>query len=432
MNYIEAIKYIEGIGKFGMNFGLDRIKRLCELIGNPQEKLKIIHVAGTNGKGSTSTFISNILISQGYNVGTYTSPYLERFTERIKINNNEILEDEVVNLIENIKPAIDMVIKEGYDHPTEFEIITACAFKYFYEKQVDFVVLEVGLGGRLDATNVVTPVVSIITSISFDHMNILGDTLSKIAAEKAGIIKENIPLVLYPQQQEARDVILNIAKEKKSKVYNVSEVEYNISNDTVDGIVFNIKFDDKIYNNLKIKMVNRYQVLNAITAILTIKVLNDNGYFISDESIYNGLDNSKWPGRFEVVHKNPYIILDGGHNIQGVEELVKGLKNYFLNKKIKIVCGMLKDKDYVSMIKEMSKVCNDFIAVTPNNPRALTANELADEINKLNLKATAIENISEALEFVIKNIDYEVLVFCGSLYLIGEVRKKLKTMDIIK
>ncbi|MCX7951733.1 MAG: bifunctional folylpolyglutamate synthase/dihydrofolate synthase, partial [Clostridiales bacterium] len=428
MNYIEAIKYIEGIGKFGMNFGLDRIKRLCELLGNPQDKLKIIHVAGTNGKGSTTTFISNILISQGYNVGTYTSPYLERFTERIKINNNEILEDDVVKLVENIKPAIETVIKEGFDHPTEFEIITACAFKYFYEKQVDFVVLEVGLGGRLDATNVVKPIVSVITSISYDHMNILGDTLSKIAAEKAGIIKENIPLVLYPQQEEVREVILNIAKDKNSKVYNVSEAEYQITNDTVDGIVFNLKFNDNTYKNLKITMINRYQVLNAITAILTIKVLSDNGYDISDESIYTGLANSKWPGRFEVVHKNPYIILDGGHNIQGVEELVKGLKNYFTNKKIKIVCGMLKDKDYISMIKEMSKVSSDFIAVTPNNPRALTANELSYEIEKLNLRAIAIEDISEATEFAINTKYCDVLVFCGSLYLIGEVRKKLKLM----
>lgn len=432
MNYIEAIKYIEGIGKFGMNFGLDRIRRLCELLGNPQDKLKVIHVAGTNGKGSTTTFISNILISEGYNVGTYTSPYLERFTERIKINNKEISEDDVVEMVTEIRPAIDTIIKEGYDQPTEFEIITACALKYFYEKKVDFVVLEVGLGGRLDATNVVKPIVSVITSISYDHMNILGDTLSKIAAEKAGIIKENIPLVLYPQQEEAREVILNIAKEKNSKVYNVSELEYQIIDDTVDGIVFNLKFNDKTYKNLKITMINRYQVLNAITAILTIKALIDNGYEISDESIYTGLDNSKWPGRFEVVHKNPYIILDGAHNIQGVEELVKGLKNYFANKEIKIVCGMLKDKDYISMIKEISKVSNDFITVTPNNPRALTANELSYEIEKLNLRAIAIEDISEATEFAINTKDFDVLVFCGSLYLIGEVRKKLKTLDIIK
>lgn len=214
MNYIEAIKYIEGVGKFGMNFGLNRIKRLCELLDNPQEKLKIIHVAGTNGKGSTTTFISNILISQGYKVGTYTSPYIERFTERIKINNIEISQDDVARLVDEIKQPIEILMQEGFDHPTEFEIITACGFKYFYEKDVDFVVLEVGLGGRLDATNVVKPLVSVITSISYDHINILGDTLSKIAYEKAGIIKENIPLVLYPQLKEAREVILDVAKEK--------------------------------------------------------------------------------------------------------------------------------------------------------------------------------------------------------------------------
>ncbi|WDC83539.1 Mur ligase family protein [Caloramator sp. mosi_1] len=190
MDYKEALTYIEGVGKFGMNLGLNRIERMCELLGNPQDSLKVIHVGGTNGKGSTVTFISNILIEEGYRVGIYTSPHLERFTERIKINNEEISENDVVRLIEGMKQVIDIVVKEGYDHPTEFEIVTACALKYFREKQVDFVVLEVGLGGRLDATNIVDPLVSVITSISYDHTNILGNTIEEIAFEKAGIIKK--------------------------------------------------------------------------------------------------------------------------------------------------------------------------------------------------------------------------------------------------
>jgi len=217
MDYKEALEFIENMGKFSINLGLDRIKRICNLMGDPQNDLKVIHIAGTNGKGSTTTFISSILKSQGYRVGIYTSPYIERFTERIKINDEEIKEKEVAEYLEYLIPIIDKVIKEGHEKPTEFEIITAMAFKYFYDNKVDYVVLEVGLGGRLDATNVVNPILSVITTISYDHMNILGDTLGKIAYEKAGIIKQDIPLVLYPQEKEADEVIRKVAKEKNSK-----------------------------------------------------------------------------------------------------------------------------------------------------------------------------------------------------------------------
>ncbi|CDF58505.1 bifunctional folylpolyglutamate synthase/dihydrofolate synthase [Thermobrachium celere] len=428
MDYREALNYIESIGKFGMNFGLKRIKRMCELLGNPQHKLKIIHVGGTNGKGSTVTFISNILIKEGYKVGVYTSPHLERFTERIKINDVEISEEDVARLIEEIKEIIDIVIAEGYDHPTEFEIVTACAFKYFYEKAVDFVVLEVGLGGRLDATNVVDPIVSIITSISFDHMNILGDTIEKIASEKAGIIKEGKPLVLYPQDKGAKEVILKKADEMNSKVYLVEDVEYIIKSNTLDGIVFDVVIMDKFYKNLMIKMLNKYQVLNAITSLLTIEVLKSLGYKVSDISIYEGLKESTWPGRFEVINKDPYIVLDGGHNIQGIKELKNGIKEYFGGKKVKIVFGVLKDKDYISMVDELIEVCNDFITVTPVSPRALDAEELKEFIKNKGKNAKAFNDIDNAIEHVLNDKDCDVVVFCGSLYMIGKIRSKLKHM----
>ncbi|WDU82176.1 bifunctional folylpolyglutamate synthase/dihydrofolate synthase [Caloramator sp. Dgby_cultured_2] len=228
MNYKEALNYIEGIGKFGMNLGLDRIKRICSLMDNPEDKLKVIHIAGTNGKGSTTTFISSILKEQGYRVGIYTSPYIERFTERIKINDEEIKEEEVAEYLDYLIPLIERVEKEGFGKPTEFEIITAMAFKYFYDKNVDYVVLEVGLGGRFDATNVVNPILTVITTISYDHMNVLGNTLSQIAYEKAGIIKEGVPLVLYPQEKEAYEVIKKVAKEKDAKIYHVEELKYNL------------------------------------------------------------------------------------------------------------------------------------------------------------------------------------------------------------
>ena len=226
MNYNEAINYIENTGKFAMNLGLERIERLCELAGNPEKDLKVIHVAGTNGKGSTTTFISSVLISQGYRVGLYTSPYIERFTERIKINNDEISEKEVARLITEICSDIERVELEGLERPTEFEVITACAFKYFKEQQVDFVLLEVGLGGRFDATNIVNPLLTVITTISYDHMNILGDTLGKIAFEKAGIIKSDRPVVLYPQEKEAMDVLLFQAANKNASIKLVSDISF--------------------------------------------------------------------------------------------------------------------------------------------------------------------------------------------------------------
>lgn len=422
MNYKEAIEFIENTGKFGINLGLLRIERLCELLGNPEKKLKVIHVAGTNGKGSTTTFISSVLKNQGYNVGIYTSPYIERFTERIKINDTEISENDVARLVNEMMPCIDVLIGEGLDHPTEFEIITAAAFKYFNDNNVDFVVLEVGLGGRYDATNVVTPILSVITTISLDHVNILGDTLGKIAFEKAGIIKENIPVVIYPQEEEAMDVLTKVINEKKAKAHFVSDIIYDIVSNTKDGIVFNAKGETE-YKNLKIYLLGEHQVLNAITALKSIEIIKSLGYEISKKAIYNGFENATWPGRFEILSENPYIVLDGGHNIQGIKALVNGAKRYFSGKKIRIVCGMLRDKNYEDMVEVLTTISSDFITVTPNNPRGLSSDELKNVIQKMGKNAIAATSIKEAVKigFNILTSD-EVLLFCGSLYMIGEAR----------
>ncbi|KRQ87234.1 Folylpolyglutamate synthase [Caloramator mitchellensis] len=426
MKYDEAINYIENVGKFGMNLGLERIRRLCELMGNPQDNLKFIHIAGTNGKGSTSAFVSSILEEEGYKVGVYTSPYIERFTERIRINKDEISEVDVVKYIELIIPLIERIVKEGFENPTEFEIITALAFKYFYDKKVDFVVLEVGLGGRYDATNVVNPLVSVITTISYDHMNVLGDTLDKIAYEKAGIIKPNKPLVLYPQMEEARDVIINVANQNNSKIYFVESLIPKINQNSVDGIKFNIS-GYKEYKNLHINLLGEHQVYNSLTSIMTIEALRDLGINISNKSIYEGLKNAKWPGRFEILNKNPYIVLDGGHNIQGIESLVKSVKHYFEGSKVKIVVGMLKDKEYIKMIEMLFKASDEFITVTPDSPRALKSYELRDIIISYGKNAIAAKDVEEAVKMgldLVKGND--VLLFCGSLYMIGHARSILK------
>lgn len=430
MNYNEAINYVENTGKFAINLGLQRIQRLCDLAGNPEKYLKVIHVAGTNGKGSTTTFISSILINQGYRVGIYTSPYIERFTERIKINDIEISEEEVARLVTEISPDIDRVEKEGLERPTEFEIISACAFKYFKEQQVDFVVLEVGLGGRFDATNIINPLLSVITTISYDHMNILGNTLSKIAFEKAGIIKKGRPVVIYPQEQDAMDVLLKEAESKNANVRLVSDMEHEVIMDSIEGIVFNA-FGNKEYKNLRLNMTGSYQVMNALTALKAVEALIEEGVNIENSAIYKGFAAAAWPGRFEIVHREPYIVLDGGHNMQGIGVLVSALKKYFPDKKVRIVCGMLRDKEYNEMIERLGEVCNDFIAVKANSPRALSAEELKRAIEVKGKKGAAAESIQEgvrkALEVTQK---HEVLVFCGSLYMIGEVRGILKNIFV--
>lgn len=432
MNYKEALEYVESIGKFGINLGMKRIERFCEILGSPEKELKVIHVGGTNGKGSTTTFISKILENAGYRVGVYTSPYIERFTERIRVNKEEIPESEVARLVTEMVPHVETLVKEGLDHPTEFEVITAVAFKYFAEQNVDFVILEVGLGGRFDATNVVDPLFSVITTISLDHTNVLGDNIAQIAYEKAGIIKKDKPVILYPQESDAEKVILEVAKEMNSKIYAVENVNHEILSEGVDGTEYNLKGSVN-YEGIKIKMLGHHQVMNTKTAVLTIKALCDIGYDISDEAVYKGLSEATWPARFELLTKEPLIVLDGGHNVQGIEALVDSLNKYFPGKKVKVTCGMLSDKDYMKMTGDLLSIGDNFITVTPNNDRALTAEELSDIIKGMGKKARTAKNIKEAVDMALNTrSDDEMLVFCGSLYMIGEVRTVLKEKLNIK
>lgn len=281
MTYEEAMEYIESVGRFGSNYGLRRTFRLLEILGNPQEKLKLIHVAGTNGKGSTTAMITKMLRGLGYKVGMYTSPYLEEFEERIQINGVNIRKDTFVELLEEVKKAVDKVIEENYDHPTEFEILTALMFLYFYNERVDYGVIEVGLGGTMDSTNVLTPVISVITSISMDHMNILGDTIEEIAKQKGGIIKQNIPVVLYPQEKKVEEVISKIAKEKNSELHlvkNDSGKLIKINREKVYQEV-QVRGINDIYN-INLPLLGEHQILNLTVAINTVEILlnNENKY----------------------------------------------------------------------------------------------------------------------------------------------------------
>jgi dihydrofolate synthase/folylpolyglutamate synthase len=428
MNYQEALNYIYSAYKFGSKLGLENITKLLSLLGNPQRKLKYVHVAGTNGKGSTSAYISSILIEAGYKVGIFTSPYLERFTERIKINDKEIGEEDISRITGLIKDSISKMLEDDDNHPTVFEIVTAMAFQYFAESNCDIVVLEVGLGGRFDSTNVIKrPEVAVITTISYDHMDRLGNTLPEIAFEKAGIIKNNCDVVAYPQPDDVKEVFFKVSQEKNARLHwvdfsGISNIKFDI-----DGQVFN--YND--YKNVKISLLGPHQIYNAVVAIKTGEILSSKGYKITRETILRGLLKARWPGRLEVVNRKPLFLIDGAHNSEGAQALCNALSHYFPNNKKTFVFGVLKDKNYREIIEVILPIADKIITVTPNSDRALRAEETADFIKSycskmlpnVTIDVSSSVSIEEAIEKSLKESDSEDIICAfGSLYYIGEVR----------
>ena len=429
MNYNEALKYISDTYKIGSKLGLENIKKLTELLGNPQDKYKIIHIAGTNGKGSTSNMTHDILMAGGYKVGLFISPYLEEFTERIQINKEHIDKDSLGRITALVKEKVDIMIKEGFNHPTEFEIVTAIGFKYFEEQNIDFLVLEVGLGGRFDATNAVSKsLISVITSISYDHTEYLGDTLEKIAYEKAGIIKENNDVVIYPQEKNIVDVVLEQAKLKNSKVHLTDKEDIHLISTDIDGQILSYS-NKSVFDleNLKINLLGEHQIYNCLTVLKVLEVLKEKGFNITEDSIRQGLLSCKFAGRFEIIQKNPIIILDGGHNINGVEYFSKAVKRYFPDKKIILFYGMLKDKHPEMIIDYLTDISKEIYTLTPNNPRAINAEDLAKLIKEKNssVKVEALDSYGKILP-IVKNAGKDECMACvGSLYLIGDIRTLL-------
>lgn len=429
MNYQEALKFIETSHKFGMRLGLENTSKLLELLGNPQDKLKFIHVAGTNGKGSVCSFISNTLKEQGYKVGLYTSPYLETFTERIRLNGENIPEEDVARIVTLMKDKIEIMVQEGFAYPTEFEIETAMAFYYYYEQKSDYVVLEVGLGGRFDATNVIkTPLASVIVSLSLDHIGILGDTLGKIAYEKAGIIKEDGITIVYKQEKEAEDVIKEVCKGKNNKYVEANFNDMVIKKSDINSQIFDCIILGEKLENMEISLIGEHQVNNAILALTVIKVLKDiRKVEISEDSIRKGLLETKWHGRIEKIKDNPTFIIDGAHNEDGAKYLSKALKKHFKDKKMTLLIGMLKDKDIDSVLEILMDKFDKVITTTPDSDRAISCEELKEKIEKYVEDVTAICDIDDAVKYVLENAkEDEVIISAGSLYMIGTVRKLVK------
>lgn len=446
MNYQETMSYITNTAKFGTNFGLDRTEKILELLGNPHKKLKCIHLAGTNGKGSTTAMITRILVDAGYKVGMYTSPYLEVFEERIQINGENISKEELSETVTEVSNSVNKVIELGYEHPTEFEIITCTMFYYFSKKNVDFAVVEVGLGGRLDSTNVIEPfsfnegggvLASVIASISYDHMQVLGNTLAEIAYEKAGIIKNGVPVIMYPQQKEAEEVIEKVCLERGCKLIKVPNncAEYLDDN--------NIKIDNQSTNysqNIKLQtiestyyielaLLGKHQLLNCATAVFVIEELIKQGIKISVDSIINGLKAVKWIGRLEVIRNKPLVVIDGAHNIDGISKLKENVELYFKYNKMTLILGILADKEVDRMVNTIVPLADRVIAVTPNSYRAESAEELKNVIQKYNTKCKAVENYKDAYELALSYCnDDDLLLISGSLYMIGDMRKILKSL----
>ncbi|HSH36545.1 folylpolyglutamate synthase/dihydrofolate synthase family protein [Schnuerera sp.] len=427
MNYVEALNYINDKNKFGSRLGLDVMEKLLELLGNPHLDMKYIHVAGTNGKGSTSAYMAAILKEAGYRVGVFTSPYLERFNERISINGEDISNERLAVITERVKEKIETMVKEGYEHPTTFEIVTTIAFVYFSEEDVDYTILEVGLGGREDSTNIIeNSYASVITTIDFDHTDVLGDTLGKIAYEKAGIIKENGLVISYPQEKEAFEVIEKIALEKKAKLIRCPMENVEIINLNQEGGIFNFKYKEYNFKNIKIELLGQHQIYNATLALMTMLILRDKGLiYLTNEQIKEGLEKTKWAGRLEVLKKNPTFLIDGAHNLQGAKTLAESIKNFRYNKLI-LGIAILKDKDVDHIVETIVPLADEIVITEVNMPRKMEAEKLEEIIKKHNNNTYIERDIKKAID---KSFDLaseeDLIVFGGSLYLIGDVRKIL-------
>ncbi len=421
MNYSEAIEYIHSVNWMFCNPGLDRVRALCQKLGDPQDRLRFIHVAGTNGKGSFCAMTDSILRQAGYRVGLFTSPYILEFNERMRIDGESISNDELCELVEMIKPIAD----EMEDKPTEFELITALAFLYFARNDCDIVVLECGLGGRLDATNVIkTPVLSVITGIALDHISILGDTVEKIAAEKAGIIKKDVPVLWCGNDSSAEAVIKERADGVGSEMLTVDRRMLKIHDMTLDGTVFD--FGD--IKNIDLSLLGTYQPENAANALTAVRFLRDNGYDIPDSAVRKGMRSVKWNARFEVISKEPLVIADGGHNPEGIDGAVESIKNYFGEDRICIVTGVMADKDYRYMASRISDVAKQVFCLTPDNPRALKAEKYAEVFERLGVSSTACDSVDEAVECALEwsQENNTPIVSLGSLYMYSEVLEAVK------
>lgn len=410
MNYTECIEYIHQTPKFARELGNSMLKKLLGCLGNPEKNLKFVHIAGTNGKGSTSIMLSKILSLAGYRCGLYISPYIERFNERISVDGMQIPDESLAEIITTIKETI-----EENDAPvSEFALDTAAAFCWFKKCECDIVVLETGLGGRLDATNVIeNPIAVVLTSIGLDHTQYLGDTIEKITLEKCGIIKDNRPVICYPKQETGAFKVIKEQTERKGSKLYIAEMPIFAGE--------NIIYDDVEY---ELGLSGMFQGYNSATVLETIKVLKENGFIISDDNIKDGLKSAKNPARFERFGK---IILDGSHNLPAAVSMCESLRK--LNKPVYFCVAMMEDKDYSGYVKELSAIAKSVITTEIQMPRCLKATKLQEEFSKYNVPVKAEGDPKCAVLEALSMADDGIVCVCGSLYFAGEMRPWLRELN---
>lgn len=424
MTYKEAVGKIDSLLVFGSKPGLERVGELMKRIGSPDKKLKFVHVAGTNGKGSTCVLIANTLKCAGYKTGLFISPYVLEFRERFQINGEMIPENKLCEIVEKLFPIVEEMKKED-KIITEFEFVFAIAMYWYAEENCDIVVLETGLGGRFDATNIIdTPLASVITSISLDHTAILGDTYEKIAFEKCGIIKQNGITVAYGEQKDGViDVIKKAVAQRNNKLY-IADTNFDVIKSDLDGSEFVV---DGI--SLKIPFIGKHQIKNALTAFCTVKALRKRGLDISESAVKDGFETVFFPARLEILGKNPVVMLDGSHNPDGVKALANALKENMSDKRKIGVVGMLADKDVKTALSEIVCLFDEIITVSPHNPRAMSAEDLAEIISQYDIPVSAENDYKTAYQKALSRADVnDAVIIFGSLYLSGDMRKIIKNL----
>ncbi len=433
----QALEKLKEYQRFGSILGLERIRALLKRLGKPERGLRVLHVAGTNGKGSVSRFLYEVLLANGYRTGLYTSPFLEVFNERIEADGRRISDGDAASLLRRVQGQAEAMIREGMESPTEFELITAMAFLYFREKQSEYVVLEVGLGGGGDSTNVIeAPLVSVITSVSPDHTDRLGSTLEEIAEAKAGIIKPGAPVVMNAGASEAARVIARRAYREGSVLWDVSRIPVTVADEGLMGSTLSMELWGTAYDGVRISMGGRHQAENAKTALAALEILRRQGQvMLQRKKLYYGMEKARQPGRLEVISREPLIVLDGAHNEAGAAALAESLRRYLPDCRIRMVVGILADKDAEGILRELLTISQDFIATEPDSERRMTAGALCDIIRRGGGRCRAVADPEQALEAALAEVASaaaagsdgekmaEAVVAAGSLYLIGRLRR---------
>ncbi len=416
MNYEQAMEYIHAVQWAGHKPGLTRTRTLLAALGDPHKQLRFVHVAGTNGKGSTAAMMASCLQAAGYRVGLYTSPFINRFNERIQVNGVQIPDEELVKLVEQVKPAADAM----EDVPTEFEIITALGMLYFAQQKCEIVVLEVGLGGTLDSTNVIdAPECAVITALGMDHVKELGPTLADIAAAKAGIIKEECPVVSYGGVPEADIVIRRVCAEKHAELTEVDFSRLKYEGGSLDAV----EFDFDGLTDVHLPLIGSYQPRNAALAITALRVMRAHGWNIPESAIRTGLETVSWPGRFELLRHAPAFLLDGSHNAHGMRATVQSLRDRFPGQKFVFLVSIMADKDVDQMLSLLAPLAVRFVTVAAHTPRAMPAETLAEHIRVYGCRAEAAASIEAGVARAVKLGGEGPVCALGTLYFSGDVRK---------